>query len=105
MGSAYQVIEDRLMKVIADRFDLPWPMPEDVKKTDAFMLHWEQRDLMAPPPAPWAGQGSVLLPKTKLEPLHPVIAEYLFLKRFCELSLNPGLSVLRLSDLAAYLKK
>jgi hypothetical protein len=64
-------------------------MPEDVKKTDAFMLHWEQRDLMAPPPAPWAGQGSVLLPKTKLEAMNPVVAEQAFLIRFHELQLKP----------------
>jgi hypothetical protein len=89
MGSTYQVIEDRLMRVIAERFGLPWPIPEDVKKFDSFMLHWEQRDLMAPPPAPWAGQGSVLLPKTKLEAMNPVVAEQAFLIRFHELQLKP----------------
>jgi hypothetical protein len=81
--------------VIAERFGLPWPIPEDVKKFDSFMLHWEQRDLMAPPPAPWAGQGSVLLPKTKIETMNPVIAERVFLIRFYELQLNLGEAVLQ----------
>lgn len=88
MGTVYQKIEQRLMRVIAERFCLLWPEPADVKIADKFMLHWEQRDLMVPPPVPWTGQGSILLPRSIISPMNPVIAEKGFLMRFSELTLG-----------------
>lgn len=49
----YAEIEDRVLRAIADRFDLPWPMPEAVKILDNRMLVSEQRAIMGRPPAPW----------------------------------------------------
>jgi uncharacterized protein len=49
----FSAIEDRLMRVIAERYGLPWPMPEIVKEIDNILLSTERRDLMAPPPRPW----------------------------------------------------
>jgi uncharacterized protein len=56
----YREVEERLMRVIAERFDLGWPEPDVVKWADNVMLATEARDLMRqihpwnplPPPAP-----------------------------------------------------
>lgn len=37
----YNEIEDKLMKVIAAKFDFPYPLPQAVKDIDKQMLEWE----------------------------------------------------------------
>ena len=49
----YQGYEDMLMRVIADKFDLPWPMPEEIKEKDLAMLVAERNQLLKAPPIPW----------------------------------------------------
>lgn len=49
----YLPIEDRLMHVVADRFDFEWPVPASVKACDVAILHDEMLQNMAPPPAQW----------------------------------------------------
>lgn len=49
----FDEIENRLMAVIAERFTLPMPMPDEIKRLDLAMLATEARDVMAPPPVPW----------------------------------------------------
>lgn len=49
LGDPYREVEERLMKVIADRFDLVYPMPRAVKRADRRLLAAEQRDLMPRP--------------------------------------------------------
>lgn len=44
--SNYKEIEDRLMKVIADKFGFAYPLHPDVKKVDELMLHVEWDSLM-----------------------------------------------------------
>lgn len=46
-------IEEHIQKVIAERFGLPWPIPEVVKLADEVLLATEARDFMASPPRPW----------------------------------------------------
>jgi hypothetical protein len=46
LGDIYREAEETLMVVIAERFGLPWPMPESVHEADDIMLRSEQRDLM-----------------------------------------------------------
>lgn len=46
-------IERRIEFAIAERFDIPIPMPESVKRADNALLATEARDLMGPPPMPW----------------------------------------------------
>lgn len=41
----YQEIEERVMKVIARRFNLPWPMPKEVKVADMAALVSEKNIL------------------------------------------------------------
>jgi len=49
----YRAAEEELMRLVAARFDLPWPMPPEVVEADTVLLATEARDLMAPPPADW----------------------------------------------------
>lgn len=54
--AGYRAAEDRLHRVIAERFDL-WPVqPDVVTQADRVLLATEARDLLHPPPAEW-GQG------------------------------------------------
>ena len=85
LGTHYREIEARLMVVIAARFGLSMPEPPDVKNTDDFLLRWEARDLMKPPPVPWSQRGGPL-PTSAIKPMFPVVAENAFLRRFSELT-------------------
>lgn len=55
-------IEHRLEQVIAERFGLLFPFPEEVKHADNIMLATERRDLMPNPPRPWKTYGAEPLP-------------------------------------------
>ena len=46
VGPPYLEIEDRIMRVIADKFKFRWPAPEDVKKADNVLLLLEKQHLM-----------------------------------------------------------
>lgn len=53
----YKEIEARVEAAIFERFDLRWADDREhgiVKHADNVLLATEARDLMAPPPAPWA---------------------------------------------------
>jgi len=84
LGDEYRLIEKRLMIAVCLRFGLPEIEPPDVKKSDDFLLQWEQRDFMAPAPKPWREHGA-LLPEGILSPMSPRVAEIAFLQRFEEL--------------------
>ena len=62
----YNGFEDEVLKAVAQRFDLSWPIPEKVMYLDVVMLATEQRDVMAPPPAPWNKMPDPL--PAKIEP-------------------------------------
>lgn len=49
--ASYVEIEERIQKCIAERFNLCWPMPKDVKMADDKVLLAEIQDLRMPPPA------------------------------------------------------
>lgn len=42
----YRELEEKFQKVIAGRFGLPWPIPEEVKHADRVALMTEKRDLL-----------------------------------------------------------
>lgn len=44
----FQMVEHNLERCIAERFGLPWPMPEEVKMIDNRLLRTEKEDLMRP---------------------------------------------------------
>lgn len=81
----YNEIETRLLRVVADRYGLSWPMPEDVAVADTRLLAAEARDIMAPPPAPWELMGLEPLPM-RIEPWTAGQAEQRYLDRYAALS-------------------
>ena len=50
---AYMRAEEMAMRAIAERLNLPWPMPEVVAHADLVMLATEARDLMGEAPDSW----------------------------------------------------
>jgi 5'-deoxynucleotidase YfbR-like HD superfamily hydrolase len=51
--TAYDEIESRVMKAVSEKFGLPWPEPEEVKKADLYVMVAEARDLMSPLHQDW----------------------------------------------------
>ena len=49
----YSPIETKVMRIIAQRFQLIWPMPAEVKRLDAAILGNEMHQIMADPPRDW----------------------------------------------------
>lgn len=49
----YKELENRILKAVAEKFDLPWPPPPEIKEADNRLLATEKRDLFPPEPAPW----------------------------------------------------
>jgi hypothetical protein len=44
---AYREAEDKILKVVANKYNLPWPMPREVHVADDTLLVTERRDLTA----------------------------------------------------------
>lgn len=88
--SEYIKIEDAIQRAIAERFDLPWPMPEEVHDVDNNILSLELRaympeqpeHLLPPLPAMRLRDG---LPTV---PLSPINAEKSFLKEASAYGIN-----------------
>ncbi len=49
MLPGYAEAEDRLARVIADKWGVTYPWPESVKRADRIMLHSEDRELIGQP--------------------------------------------------------
>lgn len=81
VGTAYKKVEDRLMRVIADKFEFSYPKPDYVEWADKVLLRTEQRDLM-PASDVWVMEGEVL-PK-KIVPWSPKRAKEQFLDRYMD---------------------
>jgi hypothetical protein len=80
----YVEAEDRLWRVIAERFGIDPETIHLVKDADNAVLLAEQRALMPPPPRPWSVQGEPA--DVPILGLPPHFAEALFLERFKELN-------------------
>ena len=60
----YDVAEDRVMRCVAHRFNLPWPCPPQVKRVDNAILTDEMRQLMPRlPEGMRTGLGIVIHPQ------------------------------------------
>ncbi len=46
LGEEYKIVEDRIMKVICEKFNLPLEEPKEVKVADNIMVVTEKRDLL-----------------------------------------------------------
>lgn len=75
---AYRDAEARLEQVIAERFQLPYPLPAEIKTADNQLLRTEQRDLMKVAPAAWEDNRVGAL-DFKIEPWIPQHASNNFL--------------------------
>ena len=81
----YAEAEDRLLRMIIEKYGLTWPMPAAVKEIDHAMLMTERRDVMPPGPN-WGDWCKGILPYGyKIEPLSSEFAETLFLAKFHDL--------------------
>ncbi|MFA7219323.1 MAG: hypothetical protein WC119_02330 [Synergistaceae bacterium] len=78
---SYNGIEESIQKVIAERFDLPWPIPEVVKHADDVLLMTERRDLLLPTQDPWTISDTDPLSES-IVPMTSIEAELAFLQRF-----------------------
>lgn len=81
----YGRIESALEQAIAERFDLIYPMPDEVKRLDNAILADERDQAMATPPADWKLTEPAI--GVELQFWTPEKAEYEFLAMFRRLSL------------------
>lgn len=75
-------IEEDLLKAVALRFGLPWPMPELVGEIDNRLLFTEKRDVLAVADMPWNWQREPF--DFTITPLNPECARNQFRARFEE---------------------
>lgn len=78
--------ENKLMDVIAVKFGLSLPMPEEVHVIDRILLATEKRDLMSPSKLIWSAIDGVEPLDKSIIPWTPERAEAEFMERFNELS-------------------
>jgi hypothetical protein len=76
--------EDRVLEAIAQRFQLCWPIPEQVMRADDILLATEARDLMPGALESWKLAEQPLA--ERVEPMTWEGAEQMFLRRFAELT-------------------
>lgn len=82
----YCRLEDNVWLKIAEKFNLPEILPASVKDADLRLLATEKRDLMSDCGPSWKTTDGVECLKDKILPWGPDQAEFMFLKRFKELS-------------------
>ncbi len=86
----FEHIEDKLMKLIGDKFGFEWPEKGTVeevelKRADKQLLADEKQVVMGPEPKPWPGIFEVKNPD-RIQCWSPGEAKGQFLKRFKELA-------------------
>lgn len=88
--SEYIRIEDAIQRAIAERFDLPWPMPQEVHEIDNSLLSLELRAYMPEQPEHLLPQLPTMLLMDGLPtvPLSPINAEKSFLKEASAYGIN-----------------
>lgn len=84
LGSAYSDVEDRVWRVVAERFGLPVALPQSVKDADLRMLQTERLQLLGPEPRPWNLDAEPY--PMKLDPMDPWDACMLFRRRYFHLT-------------------
>lgn len=86
-GEAYRKTEDRLMRVICERFNLPPAMPPSVHRADDLLLRAEANQLFRTlRPEIWKDWDCSPVEGIKVEPWSPEMAESMFLARYEELT-------------------
>ena len=78
---AFREAEDRILRVIAEKFGLCWPMPPEVRQADKEILLAEKRDWVTPCRVPWTASGFTAA-EERITPWTPERAERVFLTEF-----------------------
>lgn len=81
--AGYRDIESRVWRAIADRFGVPYQLPECVHLADNAMLLAEKAQLLRAEPAPWSVPGQPA--DITIYPMSPKHARDVFMGRFAEL--------------------
>ena len=76
----YCELEDKVYKVIAEKFGLSDKLPDSVKEADLRLLATEKRDLLIGEPGEWTIIKTVNPYPERIEPWSPKEAETLFLE-------------------------
>lgn len=84
----YVTAEERLMRVICDRFQLPYDCPAEVKEADTRILVDERAALLAPCARPWKSTENVSALKVPVLGWDPAEARRRFLDRLAELDVE-----------------
>lgn len=79
----FEAVENRLLRVIGQRFGLAWPIPQAVHDADDMEMHREARDLFGDPIA-----ATKAYPE-RLEIVPHALVQNVFLRRFTELFREP----------------
>lgn len=82
--AGYDVMEQNLMTAIFHKYEIQGPLPDIVKHIDERILNDERNQLMAVPPAKWAGNPEPA--NVEMLCLSPKGAERAFLSRFHDLT-------------------
>lgn len=82
----YQFIEDQIDAVIRQRFGLPLEQSDQVKYADLMMLATERRDLDIDDGKTWPMLEGIPTSDIAINPLSPVQARAVFIRRFNELT-------------------
>lgn len=77
---AYQDIEARVWRVIAERFGLPAKLDPKVKHADNVLLMAERRELLNKPPEPWAPELEALAGEANAIRVSPISASEAWLE-------------------------
>lgn len=81
----YKQLETQLLRAVAERFDLPWPMPESIHEADDVLVCTERRDLLRPGHDWGEWTRSINMLPDAICPIGPAEAEEMFIARYLEL--------------------
>jgi len=81
LGIEFSALEDHTLSMIAERFDLPWPIPDEIHEADNRMLATESRDVLGGQVRSWNLGGAEPYTKVLVE-WTPQMAKTLFLHQY-----------------------
>ena len=83
----FEQIEEPIMRAVAEKFQLYWPCPKEVKVADKIALATEARDLLPVVWRDWETQWeSLSLKDREINPLDPTTSKMWFLEEFYRIS-------------------
>lgn len=86
----FKRIEAVVEAAIFERFDVPTPIPKEIKRADLCVLAAEQAQIMPPETSLWAREEGIIPAPVTVRHLSPRAARTAFLKRFDELRPQSG---------------